>query len=291
MQSVSAIKCAALKRVRAFTLIELLVVIAIIAILAALLLPALSATKLTAESTNCKSNLRQLSLAVNMYVMDNKAGYFPAYNSTLMTESGTLWIDQVTSYAANVFKLLICPSTIKTNIAGGAGMCDMPWVWQNGNSNIYGSYEFNGWFYSGDQTAIGDYVSDVPDPTAASFASQNSVTRASLNPLLCDGVWVDMWPSCFADDPDNQPCPDLYTTYGTANPPGLNRVCTPRHGGKAAGLAPRKYPIASRLPGNINVTFVDGHVESSILDHLWGLYWSANWVVPGKRPGAQFPVP
>ena len=55
---------------RAFTLIELLVVIAILALLAALLLPALARAKATAKSAACKSNLRQLGLALNMYVGD-----------------------------------------------------------------------------------------------------------------------------------------------------------------------------------------------------------------------------
>ncbi len=62
---------------RAFTLIELLVVIAVIAILAALLLPALSAAKARAVTTQCLSNMKQFGLAFHLYAGDNNDAITP----------------------------------------------------------------------------------------------------------------------------------------------------------------------------------------------------------------------
>jgi prepilin-type N-terminal cleavage/methylation domain-containing protein/prepilin-type processing-associated H-X9-DG protein len=60
------------KRRRGFTVLELLVVVAIVGTLLALLLPALMAAREAARCVQCKSNLREISLAVQHYHDANK---------------------------------------------------------------------------------------------------------------------------------------------------------------------------------------------------------------------------
>src|SRR5690348_2534367 len=59
------------KNKRGFTLMELIVVIAIVGILVSLLLPAISQAKRRAQGAVCLNNLKQLDLALGLYVEDH----------------------------------------------------------------------------------------------------------------------------------------------------------------------------------------------------------------------------
>ncbi len=60
------------RRSRGFTLVELLVVIGVISILISILLPVVSRAQDQARSAACKSNLRQIYIAAQIYAKDNK---------------------------------------------------------------------------------------------------------------------------------------------------------------------------------------------------------------------------
>jgi len=76
-----------MRKRKGFTLIELMIVIAIIAILAAILVPNFLRARNQGQLTACKSNLKNMGTALEMYSTDY-SGIYPAATASL-TVSGT----------------------------------------------------------------------------------------------------------------------------------------------------------------------------------------------------------
>jgi prepilin-type processing-associated H-X9-DG protein len=89
----------------AITLIELLVVIAIVGALIALLLPAVQAARAMARSTECKSNLRQIGLAVLQHCNSN-GGKFPEW---FHSGADRTWVYTLAPHLESVDQIRICP--------------------------------------------------------------------------------------------------------------------------------------------------------------------------------------
>lgn len=99
----------------AFTLIELLVVIAIIGVLAGLLLPTLGRATEAGRSTACLGNLRQIGIALQLYVDDNHNRLPFARDRGTDTNASPpanplASLDQVLASYAGATQLFRCPS-------------------------------------------------------------------------------------------------------------------------------------------------------------------------------------
>jgi len=147
---------------RAFTLVELLVVIAIIAILAGLLFPAITAAVETAQSLECRSNLKEISAAVLKYATENNNVIVPAYDE----EAGLRWANilvmrgyvKATNLVAKPNEdplekrsILLCPSTLSventTATAPVSPFADLAQGWiglGNATQKAACSYYWNG---------------------------------------------------------------------------------------------------------------------------------------------------
>jgi prepilin-type N-terminal cleavage/methylation domain-containing protein/prepilin-type processing-associated H-X9-DG protein len=96
----------------AFTLIELLVVIAVIAILAALLFPVFAQARERARMSACLSDMRQIGMAVMLYVQDYDETYPCLRFHGCCGQAGTrtyIWKNAIRSYLKSL-DVLACPS-------------------------------------------------------------------------------------------------------------------------------------------------------------------------------------
>jgi prepilin-type N-terminal cleavage/methylation domain-containing protein/prepilin-type processing-associated H-X9-DG protein len=94
---------------RGFTLVELLVVIAIIGVLVSLLMPAVQAAREAARSAQCKSQMRQIGLAIHQHC-DTHKGDLPEW---FHAAGGQSWVYTLAPFTERVDALRVCPDDWK----------------------------------------------------------------------------------------------------------------------------------------------------------------------------------
>lgn len=240
-------------KVQGFTLIELLVVVAIISLLAAILFPVFARAREQARKAACMSNLKQIGLAINMYVQDYDETYPAAYMGYLgpnldwygnATNDQVMWYTVLQPYVKNR-QVFVCPT---------AGL--MPSTTTSTKIQFSGGYGWNicGTSYSHGNGFGFQAPSSLKTPTGG-FLNLAAVQEPANTVIISDPV------------SNGYSANGLYFFPNTGN--GISYIAT-LHGGQVGPFYDASAPVAVTSGGGGNYLFADGHVKYITQSRAYG---------------------
>ena len=231
------------KYAKAFTLIELLVVIAIIAILAAILFPVFASAREKARQTQCASNLKQIGIAISMYVGD----YDECFPMAYFNEGGNKisWRQVIQPYIKTT-NLLVCPDNPNNGVV------------INPAANGYPSINIS---YAGNTNEQGVYVQPSPFWTYSPF---NDPGYSSLAVPITVVVAPDQYITVLESVTSR-----IDFDLGDAGYSINNAACAVPTGGPA----PTYSCLFAAHTGLCNFLFADGHVKA-LIPMKTATYWN-----------------